>query len=145
MDGTVVVENNTVVLALFEKVMKINTKRKHVSIRNKYAIGIVRKDQEILIFDYDRSARPLAKIKKAGKVMVLRLGFEIAETITVLQNLVRILKAVAEPKEAQPVERPAHYPQIASPVSDPCSSIGINKDGKVLVMNNTQFKTRAEA
>lgn len=144
MDGTVVVENNTVVLALFDKIMKIDTKRKHVSIRNKYAIGIVRKDQEILIFDYDRSSRPLAKIKKAGKVMVLRLGFEIAEAITVLQNLIRILKAVLKPKAGQPVARPVHYPKFSS-LDYPRDSLGINKDGSVLVMNNVQFKTKAEA
>jgi len=141
MDGTVVVENNTVVLTLFEKVMKIDTRRKHVSIRNKYAIGIVRKDQEILIFDYDRSSRPLVKIKKAGRVMLLRLGFQIAETITVLQNLVRILKAVVEHK---PEERPVHYPQLTYR-ADPRDTMGINKDGKILVMNNTQFKKREEA
>lgn len=143
MDGTVVVENNTVVLTLFEKVMKIDTRRKHVSIRNKYAIGIVRKDQEILIFDYDRSSRPLVKIKKAGRVMLLRLGFQIAETITVLQNLVRILKAVTEPKQDPPVERPVHYPQLV-PVGDPRDTLGTNKDGKILVMNNVQFKSRVE-
>ena len=70
MDGTVVVENNTVVLTLFERIVKIEAKRKHVSIRNKYAIGIVRGQQEILIYDYDRSSRPLVRIKKAGKVML---------------------------------------------------------------------------
>lgn len=144
MNGTVVVENNTVMLTLYERIMKIDTKRKHVSIRNKYAIGIVRKDQEILIFDYDRSSRPLVKIKKAGKVMVLRLGFEIAEAITVLQNLIRILKAVEGPKVETPVERPAHYPKII-PADDPRSSVGINKDGKIVMTNNTQFKTRVEA
>lgn len=143
MDGTVVVENNTVILSLYEKVMKIGTKRKHVSIRNKYAIGIVRKDQEILIFDYDRSSRPLVKIKKAGRVMLLRLGFQIAETITVLQNLVRILKAVMEPKQDPPVERPVHYPQLV-PVGYPRDTLGTNKDGKILVMNNVQFKSRVE-
>lgn len=148
MDGTVVVENNTVVLALYDKVMKIDTKRKHVSIRNKYAIGIVRKDQEILIFDYDRSSRPLVKIKKAGKVMLLRLGFEIAETITVLQNLVRILKAVVapkvEPKPKQPAEPPVHYPQLV-PVGYPRDTLGTNKDGKILVRNTMQFKSRVKA
>lgn len=144
MNGTVVVENNTVMLTLYERIMKIDTKRKHVSIRNKYAIGIVRKDQEILIFDYDRSSRPLVKIKKAGKVMVLRLGFEIAEAITVLQNLIRILKAVEGPKVETPVERPVHYPKII-PADDPRSSVGINKDGKIVMTNNTQFKTRVEA
>ena len=143
MDGTVVVENNTVVLALFDKIMKIDTKRKHVSIRNKYAIGIVRKDQEILIFDYDRSSRPLVKIKKAGKVMLLRLGFEIAETITVLQNLVRILKAVVAPKVESTPDPATHYSQLV-PVDYPRDTVGINKDGKILVMNNVQFKSRVE-
>ena len=139
MDGTVVVENNTVVLALFDKIMKIDTKRKHVSIRNKYAIGIVRKDQEILIFDYDRSSRPLAKIKKAGKVMLLRLGFEIAEAITVLQNLIRILKAMLKPKAGQPVARPVHYPKFSSH-DYPRDSLGINSEVRVQPKNPEKAK-----
>lgn len=117
MNGTVAVENNTKVQALFEEIMGIDVKRKHITIRNKYAIGIVRKYQEIFIYDYDLSSRPLVKVKKAGQTVLLRLGFKIEETLDILENLLRIMQAMTAPKEEAVVqppkgELPVHYPKV---------------------------------
>lgn len=139
MDGTVVVENNTKVLELFAEIMAVDTKRKHVSIRNKYAIGVVRKYQEVFIYDYDRSSRPLVKVKKAGQTVLLRLGFGISETLEILESLLRILQAVATPKE----EPPVHHPKMI-PADDPRSTIGMNKDGKIVMNKHVAFKTHTE-
>lgn len=140
MDGTVVVENNTSVQKLFDDIMAVDTKRKHITIRNKYAVGIGRKFREILIYDYDRSSRPLVKVKKAGQTVLLRLGFVIEEALEILQNLLRIMQAVVT-KEEGPKETPVHYPKVL-PLTEARDTVGINKDGKTLMMNNTQFKNQ---
>lgn len=139
MDGTVVVENNTTVQALVKEILAIDTKRKHISVRNKYAIGLVRKYNEIFIYNYDLSNRPLARIKKSGQTVILRLGFQITETAEILENLLRIMQAVVTKEEL-----PVHHPKLV-PADDPRSTVGINKDGKIVMHNNVQFKTRAEA
>lgn len=141
MDGTAVVEGNAKVQALFEEIMGIDNKRKHITIRNKYAVGIVRKFREIFIYDYDRSSRPLVKVKKAGQTVLLRLGFGIDETLELLENLLRIMQAFGTPKD----ELPLHLPKLTEltppiPADDPRSTVGINKDGKIIMHSITAFK-----
>jgi hypothetical protein len=135
MDGTAVVEGNAKVQALFEEIMGIDNKRKHITIRNKYAVGIVRKFREIFIYDYDRSSRPLVKVKKAGQTVLLRLGFGIDETLELLENLLRIMQAFGTPKE-EPI---VHLPKPI-PVDDPRSTVGINEAGKIIMHSITAIK-----
>jgi len=146
MDGTVVVENNTKVQELYNEIMSLETKRKHFSINNKYAVGIVRKYREVSIYDYDRSPRPLVRIKNAGQTVLLRLGFSVQETVPLLESLHRIIQAVLAPKEETPVkDLPVHYPQLLPPVipaDDLRSRIGLNQDGKIVIHNTTTYKKR---
>ncbi len=144
--ATVFIETNARIQELFNAVMGSTNKRKHFTIRNKYAIGLIRGRNEIVIYDYDRSARYLAKIKTDGQIISIRLGFTVKEAEEIMETLARVSAhidqaAVEHAKQfgdRRKGDRRRNEPfvgDILPPIDPHLPSIGINKDGREVFQN----------
>lgn len=106
MSAIVAEETTAKIQTLSQTALESHNQRRHFTIRNKYAVGILRDKKEIVIYDYDRSIRPLARIIVESSLITLRLGFNRKETEEILETLQRIMLHIDEVIEAQPKKKP---------------------------------------
>lgn len=119
MKTLVAVETTVKIQTLYQTIMAYGNSRRHFTIRNVYAVGIMRGKKEIVIYDYDRSIRPLARLIVEGTLVSLRLGFTLSDVEEVMETLDRIMLNIDQIIKAQPKKKKVSRPLLQTSVSVP--------------------------
>jgi len=79
---------------LYQRIKNNNPKSRHYTIKNKYLVGVIHKGaMHILIYDLERSVKPLMRVVNSGDSVLLREFWSMEEGIKVLQDLERVTAA----------------------------------------------------
>lgn len=87
MGNGVAVVTSERVNALYQKICQHKPQYRHYTIRNRYMVGVVGEPLSILIYDFERSIKPLMRITDGGKTILLRDFWKLQDGITVLEHL----------------------------------------------------------
>lgn len=77
---------------LYKRIIANNPQHKHYTIQKKYMVGVIGGEQpDILIYELERSIKPLMRVVDGGELVLLRDFWSFSEGIDVLKNLDRVV------------------------------------------------------
>lgn len=77
---------------LYKRIIANNPQHKHYTVQKKYMVGVIGGEQpDILIYELERSIKPLMRVVDGGELVLLRDFWSFSEGIDVLKNLDRIV------------------------------------------------------
>jgi len=129
----VVVTGNTRLKDLYGRIVGVAINREHFTVNRKYAVGILREREEILVYNYSIAEMPIAVVRGAGEEVLLRLGTKVGHLVKILDALFPIMQTLVLRHGRQ---QPSVIPQLLPPpipADDIRSTLGLNKDGQVVL------------
>lgn len=106
MGNGVAVVKSAHVDTLYQKICKHKPQYRHYTIRNRYMVAAVGDPLSILIYDFERSIKPLMRITDGGETILLRDFWKLQDGITVLEHLEAIVyKQRVKVNPPEPVKR----------------------------------------